>query len=80
MNNLKSILIIVISTTASSRERVNFCLFFMQERPRLSANRSKYAHCYSTIQKTFIGSALDEQPKVHFDHRYLDDCILKRKG
>jgi hypothetical protein len=52
----------------------------MLERLRLAANRSKYAYCYSTIQKTFIGSALDEQPKVHFDHRYLDDCILKRKG
>jgi len=52
----------------------------MLERFTLAANRSKYAHCYSTIHKTFMGSALDEQPKVHFDHRYLDDCILKRKG
>ena len=50
----------------------------MLERLRLAANRSKYAYCYSTIQKTFIGSALDEQPKVHFDHRYLGDYITVR--
>ena len=50
----------------------------MLERLRLAANRSKYASCYCAIQKTLIVSALDEQPKVHFNYRYLDDCITFR--
>nr|ADI20009.1 hypothetical protein [uncultured gamma proteobacterium EB000_65A11] len=50
----------------------------MLERFTLAANRSKYACCYSTLQKNLLGSTLDEQPKVHFNYRYLDDCITVR--